>query len=136
MQRALSKAPWQAGRHLVLSRSGSSGVGPPQFSHRWAEQVRSESNILTVDDPPTAPLPENHEAGDGIADFSNFVDKNEDVSTGQAVVGLGSMLLFSYGIYKYATYSAKKAPPLFTRREFPNVEKDFPTWPGAADVPR
>lgn len=98
--------------------------------------MRSESNILTVDDPPTAPLSENHESGDGVADFSNFVDKNEDVSTGQAVTGLGSMLLLTYGIYKYATYSANKVPPLFTRREFPNAEKDFPTWSGAADVPR
>lgn len=107
-----------------------------QYGERWARIVRAESNIITPDDPPTAPLPETHELGEGQSDFSNFVDKNEDVSTSQALGGLGAILAFCYGIYQYSTYRARSNTPVFKPREFPDVEKDMPTWPGASKVPR
>lgn len=105
-----------------------------QYGTRWSEIVRSESNITTPDDPPTQPLHEMHELGHGQADFSNFVDKNEDVSTAQALTGLGSMLLFCYGVYRYSGYRARTSTPLFTLREYPEAERDIPTWKSASSL--
>lgn len=101
------------------------------YGAKWAEAVRAESNVTTPDDPPTAPLTENHEIGDGESDFSNFLDKHPDVSTRQAVTGLGVMLGFCYGVYRLSTASAERTTPLFVPREFPTEERDFPTWANA-----
>lgn len=136
MQRALSPTALRASARLLRVRHGSSGGAPTQLSAQWAAQMRSESNILTPDDPPTAPLPESHELGEGQADFCNYVDKYEDVSTVQAVTGLGSMLLFTYGVYKFATKQARESTPVFTRREFPHAQEDFPTWARSDEVRR
>lgn len=130
MQRFLPRLPRFSSYPATRFASG----GPVQFGSRWAEKVRSESNIITPDDPPTAPLPEEHEVGEGFSDFSNYVDKHEDVSTAQAVVGLGSALAFCYAIYWYSTYRASRSTPLFTKKKFPYVEQDMPTWENAAVV--
>lgn len=136
MQRAFSPGTVRASARFLQLRHGSSGGAPTQLSARWAETIRSESNIATPDDPPSAPLHETHELGEGQSDFANYVDKYEDVSTMQAVTGLGTMLLFTFGIYKYATKRSRESTPLFTRREFPHVREDFPNWPGVDEVRR
>lgn len=111
------------------------GSGAPvQWGPRWANYIRAESNITTPDDPPTQPLPESHEAGEGQADFSNFVDKNEDVSTSQALIGLGSMFALCFTIYRIGMNGAKTTPPKFTRREFPDFNESMPNWKNATNV--
>lgn len=107
-------------------RFGSSGA-VPQYSSRWANLIRSQSNIHTPEDPPRATLPENHEAWDGTSDFSNWVDKHEDISTVQAVTGLLSAVAVVSGIYLLAQHDRKTKTPAFTKRELPTVEADIPT---------
>lgn len=91
--------------------------------------MRSESNIETREDPPREPLHENHEAGEGESDFSNWVDKNEDVSFGQAVTGMGLGFGFLYGVFLISRRDSRTKPPTFTLRELPTYESDFPTIP-------
>lgn len=122
-------------RHLLrFSTQIRQASGVVWGSPRYARAIRAESNIDTAQDPPTAPLPENHEAGDGISDFSNWLDKHEDVSTVQAVTGLAGMLSFCYATYRYSIYRAENSDPTFTRREFPTVKNYLPTWDEAKDV--
>lgn len=130
MQRFLPRLP----RFYSYPNSRFASGGPVQFGPRWVEKVRSESNIITYDDPPSAPLSEDHEVGEGASDFSNYIDKNEDVSTVQAVVGLSSALAFCYAIYRYSASRASRSAPLYTMKEFPYVEQDMPTWENAATV--
>lgn len=56
---------------------------------RYARQIRAESNIETIDDPPVAPLPEEHEVGPGESDFCNYLDDHSDTSNRQIIQGLG-----------------------------------------------
>lgn len=98
------------------------------MSARWSEQVRLESNVVAVDDPPTAPLSEDHDIGDGVCDFANWFDKGEDISTAQAVFGLGSALGFCYTIYKVAVRNAENKPAEFTLRELPSLASDIPGY--------
>lgn len=95
-------------------------------SARWTEQTRRESGLTFVDDPPTAPLSEDHEIGAGVCDFANWFDKGEDVSTGQALGGLGFALGLSYCIYRTAVAQASAKPGEFTLREIPFLERDIP----------
>lgn len=104
------------------------------YSKRWVDIVRSESNIVTVDDPPTAPLSENHEVGDGVSDFSNWIEQHNDVSDVQALTGLGTILAFCAGVFYVSTTRANNSTPLFTLREFPYVENDFKTYAGASSI--
>lgn len=131
MQRihALARMQRQA---IYLQRRNAGSV--PQFSARWANQVRAESNTVTPDDPPTAPLHEEHELDHGQADFSNFLEKHEDVSTRQMLSGLGFIMSVMYGIYYFSTKQSRENTPTFTLREFPTVEQHNPAWKGAKDV--
>lgn len=131
MQRihALARAQRQV---MYLQRRNAGSV--PQFSARWANQVRAESNTVTPDDPPTSPLHEEHELDHGESDFSNFLDKHEDVSTRQMLTGFGFIMTVMYGIYYTSTKRASENTPMFTLREFPTVEEDNPHWKGAKDV--
>ncbi len=102
------------------------------MSRRWSEQTRVESGLKAIDDPPTAPLSEDHDIGDGVCDFANWFDKGEDISTSQAVLGLGSALAFCFGIYQIAVYNTEHSPSRFTLRETPTMANDFPTWDRAS----
>lgn len=106
--------------------SGSSTVW---YSKRWSEIVRAESNVENREDPPRAPLSDNHEVFDGESDFSNWVDKHEDVSFGQAVSGMGMAFASLYGIYLLSQRDRRTKTPTFTLREFPTYENDIPTLP-------
>jgi VanZ family protein len=103
-------------------------------SARWSNLVRAQSKVTTIDDPPTAPLPEENEV-EGKADFSNFLDKNADVSLNQAVFSLGAMLFGLYGAYRLATRKAKSTEPLFVTREFPTIEQSLPQYHAKRDHP-
>lgn len=121
----------QSARHLVR-RSAGLFTGAPRRcasgvnSARWTEQTRRESGLVFADDPPTAPLSEDHEIGAGVCDFANWFDKGEDVSTAQAVSGLGFALGLSYTIYRVATAQADAKQGEFTLREIPFLERDIP----------
>lgn len=127
MQRSLAKA-WHT--LPALRRNASSGWA----STRWVNIARAESNIVTYDDPPTAPLPESNEAGEGASDFSNYVEKHEDVSTAQALSGLGIMMASMYAIFKISTGLAQRTPAPYTPRETPYLEKDIPILHKGDDV--
>ncbi|PXF49744.1 hypothetical protein BWQ96_00396 [Gracilariopsis chorda] len=105
-------------------------------SPRWSRAVRAQSNIDTAQDPPTAPLPEQHELGEGVSDFSNWVEKHEDVSSAEAVGGFVFIMGVCYAIHQYAVNRTKSSDPTFTRREFPTVQTYLPTWKEAADSVR
>jgi hypothetical protein len=98
-------------------------------SARWSNLVRAQSKVTAIDDPPMAPLHEEHEVN-GKADFSNFVDRNADVSKNQAVFSLGLMLGFFVVVYRYTSKKAKSSEPRFTLREFPDIEKSLPNYQG------
>lgn len=125
-------------RSFPLSRQAHRLLQMRQASNwataRYSNIVRSESNIDTIHDPPTAPLPEEHEAGHGPSDFSNWVERHRDVSDVQAFSGLGVMLLTCYGLWRLSQAQVAATAPLYTAREFPTVERDFPNWAGAKDV--
>ena len=123
MNRSLTVLRRALGVHQI-SRSGSTA----SVSARWSNIVRSESNIDTPEDPPTKPLPEQHEVGEGVSDFSNWVEKHEDVSSAQAFGGLAFILACMYGIYSYSTSQAAKRTPRFTLREAPALENSIPTY--------
>lgn len=114
-------------RRTLFGVSRRHASGDVWYSSRWVEQTRRESGLTFADDPPTAPLSEDHDIGDAECDFGNWFDKAEDVSTAQAVVGLATALGFCFGIYKIATKQAENKPAHFTLRELPTLEADFPT---------
>lgn len=91
--------------------------------------VRAASKEVTPDDPPTEPLPETHELGEGQSDFSNWVDPGSDVSVPQALGGFGFIMGVCAAIYQISTNQSKNGAPLFTRREFPTFATDVPTLP-------
>lgn len=127
MQRFQSLA--RVSKHVIQHqqiRNASGGV-IPTFSKRWAEITRSQSNIDTPEDPPTSPLPESHEAGEGTSDFSNWVNNHEDVSLTQALSGFAFMSSIVYGIYYMSKVDRETKIPVFTLRELPTVDSDFPT---------
>lgn len=107
-------------------RFGSSGA-PEVYSAKWVRAVRAESNIYTPEDPPTAPLSDHHDTYDGSSDFSNWVERHNDVSLNQAILGLGSGLLLLYGICRLALYDQKTKTPEFVVRDFPTLKDDIPT---------
>lgn len=102
---------------------------------RWSTVVRSASKVTTADDPPTAPLPEQHEV-EGEADFSNWVEQHRDTSMTQALTGLGVALGLCYALFWGSTTSAKNSTPAFTRRELPQVTDDIPTFAHDNNDPR
>lgn len=120
----------QGARHLVRRSSALFSSGGRRHaavnSARWTEQTRRESGLVFVDDPPTAPLSEDHEIGAGKCDFANWFDKGEDVSTGQAVSGLAFALGLSYCVYRTAVAQANSKKGEFTLREVPFLERDIP----------
>lgn len=117
----------------TLSPLGSGGAtrAAGSISHGWmpakySNDVRAASRVVAVDDPPTAPLSENHDFGDGVCDFSNFVDKHEDTGVGSAAAGLATFVGVLTAVYWGGQASAAGTRDLFTRREFPYLDKDFP----------
>lgn len=112
----------------VQVRFGSSGA-PEVYSTKWVRAVRAESNILSPEDPPRAPLSDHHDTHVGSSDFANWVERHNDVSLNEAVLGVGSGLLFFYGIYRFAAYDQKTKTPDFVKRDLPTVENDIPTMP-------
>ncbi|CAN8065491.1 unnamed protein product [Agarophyton chilense] len=119
-----------------LLRASSSHVrrGSTWASSRWAETIRAQSNIDTLEDPPTRPLPEQHELGEGVSDFSNWLEKHEDVSSAEAVGGFLGIMGLCFAIHQYATSRVKNGQSTFTLREFPTVQTSMPTWNGASLV--
>lgn len=129
---------------LVALRAARSAPLPPSavgragatrsagnISHEWmpakySNDVRAASRVVEVDEPPTAPLTENHDFGEGVCDFSNFVDKHEDTSLGSAAVGLASFFGFLTAIYWGGQAAGANTRDLFTRRELPYLDKDCP----------
>lgn len=115
---------------LRLSRSlqvrhGSGG--PVVYSRRWVEAIRAESNIDTPQDPPTADLSPDHEVNDGTSDFSNWVNRHEDVSLTQALSGFALMGAVVFGICQLAVRDRRKKDPDFVPRDCPTIEHDFPS---------
>lgn len=111
---------------LGLQRRAASGEA--WMSRRWVEQTRREAGLVTIDDPPNAPLSADHDIGDGVCDFANWFDKGKDVSTSQALVGLGSALGFCLFVYKSAVGRAERTSGTFTLRETPSLANDFPSY--------
>lgn len=105
------------------------------MSRRWSEQTRAESGLVAIDDPPTSPLSPDHDIGDGVCDFANWFDKGTDISTSQAVLGLGTALGFCYAIYRKAVSDAANSTPQFTTREVPSSANDIPTWDWNTEFP-
>ena len=103
------------------------GGAPTYVTARWSNIYRMESNLVTPDNPPTAPLSDDHEVGDGQSDFSKYYDNHDDVSTLQVVTGLGSGLLFFYMVYLVSRRDHDNSTPVFTIRESPTLEQDIPT---------
>jgi len=100
-------------------------------SHEWmparfSQDVRAASRVVAVDEPPTAPLTESHDFGEGVCDFSNYVDAHEDTGLASAAAGLATFAAVLGGVYAAGQAHGAKTPDLFTRREFPFLEKDFP----------
>eukprot|EP00173_Palmaria_palmata_P001470 Plantae.Rhodophyta-Palmaria_palmata.ctg18261.p1 GENE.Plantae.Rhodophyta-Palmaria_palmata.ctg18261~~Plantae.Rhodophyta-Palmaria_palmata.ctg18261.p1 ORF type:complete len:139 (+),score=16.18 Plantae.Rhodophyta-Palmaria_palmata.ctg18261:41-457(+) len=102
---------------------------------RRVRGVRRGSKATTMDDPPTKPLPEQHEV-EGEADFSNWVEPHRDTSLTQALTGLGFALGVCYAIFSVSTSSARNSTPAFTRRELPQVAADIPTFAFDNNDPR
>lgn len=124
----MSAARAMALRRNLFGIARRHASGDAWMSARWVEQTRRESGLTFVDDPPTAPLSEDHEIGDAQCDFGNWFDKGEDVSTAQALGGLGAGLGFCFFIYKVATSQAEKKPAAFTLREVPIMANDIPGY--------
>jgi len=100
-------------------------------SHEWmparfSQDVRAGSRVVAVDEPPTAPLSESHDFGEGVCDFSNYVDAHEDTSLASAAAGLATFAAVLGGVYAAGQAHGATTPDLFTPREFPYLEKDFP----------
>lgn len=112
--------------HAVQRRHGSGGA-PYWYSARWSRILRSEANIDNVQDPPVSELPESHEAGDGVSDFSNWVNKHEDISTGQAVGGVFGITVILTSVVYLSQAMLRRSEPTFALRELPSVQRDIPT---------
>ncbi|GAB0496289.1 hypothetical protein MMPV_007601 [Pyropia vietnamensis] len=135
---ALRQGTFVALRAARSAPLGPSGVGRAgtirsagSISHGWmptkySNDVRAASRVVEVDEPPTAPLSENHDVGEGVCDFSNFVDKHQDTSLSSAAVGLASFVGFLTAVYWGGQATGASTRDLFTRREFPYLDKDFP----------
>ena len=92
-------------------------------SAEWSNKIRARSKVYTVDDPPTAPLPEEHEI-EGEADFCNYVEKHDDVSMNQVLGSLAIAFGLMFGFYKIAPRGCPE--PEFTLKEYPGMEKEIP----------
>lgn len=122
--RGAAAAPPALGRGGVTRAAG--GVSHGWYPVKYANDVRAASRVVAVDEPPTAPLGENHDFGDGVCDFSNFVDKHEDTNVVSAAAGLASFVGLLTAVYWAGQAHAAGTRDLFTRREFPYLDKDFP----------
>ena len=111
--------------HRIPVRHGSTSGWYPA---RWSEQVRVHAGVTTADDPPQSPLNEENEV-EGVSDFSNYFDRHEDVSTVQAVGGLGFALGLCFVLWKASTSRARNCTPVSTKREFPFLDRDLPNSP-------
>ncbi|KAK4534624.1 hypothetical protein CDCA_CDCA02G0649 [Cyanidium caldarium] len=111
-----------------LARRGVSS-GPSHYSEdelrRYVRQIRAESNETSWDDPPTAPLPETNELYEGASDFSNFLDRHEDMSPRQAYGGLalGMGFFAVLGALAFQRSKAKERP--YVPREVPGYNRDI-----------
>lgn len=114
-------------RVLQLSRaSAKHGLSPSRpFTHsaEWANKMRAASNITAPDEPPTSPLPEEHEI-EGAGDFSNWVEPHNDVSLNQALIGMGSFFGFTLGLYFWSQRCTEE--PKFTLKKQPTLAVDMP----------
>lgn len=110
----------------VQVRFGSSGA-TEVYSTKWVRAIRGESNILTAEDPPTAPLSHDHDVNDGSSDFSNWVDRHQDVSAREALIGVSCGFAILYGMYRLAVYDRNHKTPEFTLRQHPTLNNDIPT---------
>jgi hypothetical protein len=103
---------------------------------RYARQIRAESNIQTVDEPPTAPLPEEHEVGPGESDFCNYLDDHSDSSNRQMVQGLGLAtgllaLLAAVSVYRFRHSERAYEPrtvPFWDKEIFGEERKEPLAW--------
>jgi len=109
--------------NVVIRRFGSGG-GMERYSAAWAEKVRMGSNISNAEEPPRGPLPEEHDLGEGVADFANWLDRYEDVSVVQAVVSVALAASGLVLVHRLAKGTVNE--PWFTPRELPHLEKDLP----------
>eukprot|EP00166_Cyanidium_caldarium_P005215 ctg_611.g331 len=111
-----------------LARRGVSS-GPSHYREdelrRYVRQIRAESNETSWDDPPTAPLPETNELYEGASDFSNFLDRHEDMSPRQAYGGLalGMGFFAVLGALAFQRSKAKERP--YVPREVPGYNRDI-----------
>lgn len=121
-------------RRSMFALQRRSASGEAWMSPRWSELTRKQSGILSSDEPPTAPLSEDHDIGDGECDFANWFDKGEDISMSQAVTGLGLALGFCYSVYKISVRNADSRPGRFTLRELPTLAGDIP-YKASVDIP-
>lgn len=68
-----------------------------------------------------------------MSDFSNWVEKHEDVSSAQAIGGFVFIMSCMYGIYRLSTGLAARSTPEFTRREVPGMNQSMPTYKPATE---
>lgn len=66
--------------------------------------------------------------GEGLGDFSNWIESHDDTSLTQALVGAGFMFSVCGALYAASQHMAKNSTPMFTLRELPEVEGDIPTF--------
>uniref|UniRef100_A0A7S0ZCS3 Uncharacterized protein n=1 Tax=Timspurckia oligopyrenoides TaxID=708627 RepID=A0A7S0ZCS3_9RHOD len=96
----------------------------PVFSARWSRKMREDFGNTTVDDPPTGPLPEEHEL-EGYSDWSNWYDTHPDTPS---IDVLYAMVLFfgpAYLIYLFSKWRGRKVfeSPSFTLNCIPYDEQ-------------
>ncbi|KAA8499143.1 hypothetical protein FVE85_6728 [Porphyridium purpureum] len=117
---ALSRA-MRTRRNAVL-RGGGGPLDGPVMSLRWSARMRELSGVKTPTEPPTAPLPIEHEI-----DFSSDLSSPYDINLVETVSGyqvVGAFVLFFGSFYILHLYSKHTAmprylDPQFTFRETP-----------------
>eukprot|EP00871_Galdieria_phlegrea_P003713 jgi/Galph1/4342/GphlegSOOS_G2963.1 len=122
--RVQNKSLWSKNFHSssLLCSSGDK----PTFHFMplsYNEDVRAVSGTKAPDEPPTAPLPEDHELN-GDCDFSRQLDMHEDVSDREAFI-VTSLLVLVFGGGFYLSEVVYPKERKVTPTELPYLEQDL-----------
>mmetsp|Transcript_12366 Transcript_12366/g.21130 ORF Transcript_12366/g.21130 Transcript_12366/m.21130 type:complete len:178 (+) Transcript_12366:122-655(+) len=115
----------QASRSAMPMRSSDPLQGP-WASEKWVRAMRAQSGIDHPDDYPTKPLPFQHEI-EGQTDFSNWIDRYEDISPNQVIAGFALFFGTMTIVYQISKRQSKKEymHPDFLLRETPYDNDNF-----------
>lgn len=107
-------------RGNAVLRAGGDPLEFPEMSLRWSARVRETYNVKQPTEPPTAPLPIEHDI-DGSCDFSSPF---APIETGSRFEVISAFVIFFgsfYLVHKYSEYAAvpRYLDPQFTYRETP-----------------